>query len=315
MADFEGWAQVWPEQVVDHRPLPRLPRWLASDTVAGGKFLLKRRGRAMKLGTHLTWLWSSEICLVLGFEKGGVETAVMSISNMFSNTVQSWTKNFPTTGVSSMRRVASLSPSWQGLRTLNGQQQNPRNLLLRSFATGSLRERFLDFQSLRKYLSLQVWCVGDWWRDYGFLDGSLAGKENKRTTEGESEMIGNTHKTFKNYFSRWTLNSQKFRCVWWNPTPHTAHLPQHCRLGDSGRSFVLCLFIWSEIENVHIMIELLSIWHPIGDKTTITTRQQFSLRENIKIGLYARWNSAISKYHQLCWFIRFHYIILFWGES
>ena len=98
--------------------------------------------------------------------------------------------------------------------------------------------------------------------------------------------------TFKNYFSRWTLNSQKFRCVWWNPTPHTAHLPQHCRLGDSGRSFVLCLFIWSEIENVHIMIELLSIWHPIGDKTTITTRQQFSLRENIKIGLYARWNSS-----------------------
>ena len=197
MADFEGWAQVWPEQVVDHRPLPRLPRWLASDTVAGGKFRLKRRGRAMKLGTHLTWLWSSEICLVLGFEKGGVETAVMSISNMFSNTVQSWTKNFPTTGVSSMRRVASLSPSWQGLRTLNGQQQNPRNLLLRSFATGSLRERFLDFQSLRKYLSLQVWCVGDWWRDYGFLDGSLAGKENKRTTEGEAEMIGNTHKWWK----------------------------------------------------------------------------------------------------------------------
>ena len=56
---------------------------------------------------------------------------------------------------------------------------------------------FLDFQSLRKYLSLQVWCVGDWWRDYGFLDGSLAGKENKRTTEGESEMIGNTHKWWK----------------------------------------------------------------------------------------------------------------------
>ena len=138
-----------------------------------------------------------KFCFVLGFEKGGVETAVMSISNMFSNTVQSWTKNFPTTGVSSMRRVASLSPSWQGLRTLNGQQQNPRNLLLRSFATGSLRERFLDFQSLRKYLSLQVWCVGDWWRDYGFLDGSLAGKENKRTTEGESEMIGNTHKWWK----------------------------------------------------------------------------------------------------------------------
>ena len=101
-------------------------------------------------------------------------------------------------------------------------------------------------------------------------------------------------KTFKNYFSRWTLNSQKFRCVWWNPTPHTAHLPQHCRLGDSGRSFVLCLFIWSEIENVYIMIGLLSIWHPIGDKTTITTRQQFSLRENIKIGLYARWNSNCS---------------------